>query len=209
MPVTWYWWRRFLPEGPTHCLNADQLAGVDQARLRAELAAWQDVTGKPLAMKALIMNWNLPWLAAAVPGSVFVHITRDRFLNGQSLWEARRNFHGDEQAWYSFRPAEHPQLKVLPVADQIAGQIHHTEAAIARGLAQIAPERQLTVAYEDLCACPRQVHHDLQQMLAAQDHAIPTAYAGPKSFAVSQTVRLNMADEAALRAAWRAYPDAI
>jgi len=205
----WYWWRRFLPDGPTHCLSDEQLSGVDRARLRAELATWQDVTGKPLAMKALIMNWNLPWLAETVPGSVFVHVTRDRFFHAQSLWEARREFHGDQRIWYSFLPLEYPQLQELRVADQIAGQIHHTETAIARGLAQIASERQLQVAYEDLCASPDRVYQDVRKMLAAQDHSVSAIYSGPKSFPVSRTMRLNEADQDALHTAWRAYPDAI
>jgi len=202
----WYWWRRFLPEGPTHCLSDDQLAQVDAHRMAAELAAWQDVTGRPLAMKALIMNWNLPWLAAAVPGSVFLHVTRDPFLNAQSLLESRRDFHGDDTAWYSFRPAEYAELKDLPPVEQVAGQIRCTDAAIAAGLSAIAPHRQLKVAYEDLCADPRRVYADVRRVLADGGCDLPADYPGPKFFPVSQKVRLSDVEQTALRAALDADP---
>ncbi len=201
----WYWWRRFLPEAPTHCLSAAQLAGVDDRRLCAELAAWQSVTNRPLVMKALIMNWNLPWLAAAVPGSVFVHITRDRIMNSQSLLEARRSHLGDVESWYSFRPAEYEQLKDLPAPEQVAGQIHHTEAAISAGLADIAPDRQLHLTYEKLCQSPKEVYQDLQRLLAARDCTVSEVYEGPKFFPVSKKIRLDEVELMALREAWRAY----
>lgn len=202
----WYWWRRFLPEGPTHCLTDAQLASVAGDRLSAELAAWQDVTRKPLAMKALIMNWNLPWLADAVPGGVFLHVTRDRLLNAQSLWEARREYCGDLKGWYSFKPAQYAELRDLPAAAQIAGQIHYTEAAVADGLAAIAPERRLHITYEELCESPQRVYRKLREVLAHQGCPLPESYAGPKFFPASRKLRLDPDDLAALQAAIQAYP---
>ncbi|MFT5232592.1 MAG: hypothetical protein ACI9UQ_000614 [Candidatus Krumholzibacteriia bacterium] len=202
----WYWWRRFLPEAASsHYLSDDQLAQIDSPRLCAELAAWQAVTHKPLAMKALIMNWNLPWLAEAVPGSVFIHITRDRFMNTQSLLEARRDFHGTAETWYSFRPPQYDQLKDLAPVEQVAGQIHHTESAVTAGLARIAPERQLTLAYEDLCANPLQVYEEIRKMMATQGCPLPASYEGPESFAANGQIRLDEADQAAVHRAWQAY----
>ena len=203
----WYWWRRFLPAAETHFLTDAQLETIDARGMAAELAAWQDVDDRPLVLKALIMNGNLPWLAAAVPGSIFVHVTRDPLLNSQSLLEARREFHGDTSAWYSFRPAQYAALRDLPPAEQVAGQIHVTETAIRDGLASIAPERQLTVAYEDLCADPRTVYGRLQEIMTAQGWALPAAYQGPASFPVSCEWRLDSDETAALEQAWRAYPD--
>ncbi len=201
----WYWWRRFLPEADTHFLCEDQLAQIDRPRLQAELAAWQAVTRKPLAMKALIMNWNLPWLAEAVPGSVFIHITRDQFMNTQSLLEARREFHGAAETWYSFRPPQYDQLKDLAPAEQVAGQIHHTESAVIEGLARIAPERQLTVAYEDLCSNPLHVYEEIQKMMAGQGCPLARAYDGSESFAANRQIRLDEAEQAAVHRAWQAY----
>lgn len=202
----WYWWRRFLPERETHCLSEADLAQVDGRRLAAELAAWQQVGDKPLAMKAMIMNWNLPWLAAAVPGSVFLHITREPFFNGQSLLESRRDFHGDARAWYSFKPAEYETLKDLAPAEQVAGQIHCTEAAIARGLAEIPAGRQLQVAYEDLCRNPGGVYEALRGVMTGQGCELPEEYTGAKFFPVSRKIRLSEPEQAALRLACEAYP---
>ncbi len=202
----WYWWRRFLPESDTHQLNSRELASIDQRRLCAELAAWQQVTNKPLALKALIMNENLEWLAEAVPGSVFIHVTRDRFMNAQSLLEARRAFHGDINAWYSFRPAAYALLKDLPAAEQVVGQIHHTEAAIAKGLAEVSPERQLVISYKELCRNPQQIYAQLQALMSQQGCPLPETYQGPAAFPARQNVRLDDSEAASVHQAWKAYP---
>ncbi len=199
----WYWWRRFLPEGETHALDAGQLARVDAARLLRELAAWEAVLARPFLLKGMILNWNLPWLARLLPQAVFVHVRRDPFCTMQSLLAARMDFFGNTREWYSFRPAEYPLLKNRPAAVQVAAQIHLTDSAVSAGLAGLPASRRLDVAYEDLCSDPAAVHRQVVERLAARGLAVPAVYAGPASFPVRDTVRVPPAEAEALRAAWQ------
>lgn len=198
----WYWWRRFLPEGETHALDAGQLARVDTARLLRELAAWEAVLDKPVLMKGLILDWNLPWLARLLPRAVFVHVRRDPLATMQSLLGAREDFFGHTADWYSFRPPEYPRLQQLDPVRQVAAQVFHTARAVSAGLAGLPASRRLEVAYADLCRAPAAVHEGLRERLAAQGYAPAGSYAGPASFPVRDALRGSPADAEALRAAW-------
>lgn len=198
----WYWWRRFLPEGESHALDAGQLARIDTALMLRELAAWEAVLAKPLLLKAMILDWNLPWLARLLPRAVFVHVRRDPFCTMQSLLAARMDFFGNTREWYSFRPSEYPLLKNRPATHQVAAQIHLTDNAVTAGLAGLPASRRLELAYEDLCRDPAAVHRQVVERLAAHGHAVPTVYTGPASFPVRDTVRVPPAEAEALRAAW-------
>lgn len=198
----WYWWRRFLPAGETHRLDSEQLATVDVERLRHELAAWEEVRGLPLLMKGLILNWNLPWLAEALPGAVFVFVRRDPFFTMQSLLAARRDFSGDEGTWYSFRPATFPELAGRPAAEQVAAQVHDTEAAVREGLAQVAPDRRLEITYEELCADPAWLYERLAVKLERCGYDGAPPYAGPAEFPLSARVAVDDGRADELRRAW-------
>ena len=170
-----YWWRRFLPENPAEKPTADVVA------MGRELAAWEAVGDKPLLMKALMANWHLPWLAAAFPRALFIHMTRDPVCTMRSLLKVRREFYGDETRWYSFRPPEYEQLKNLSPEEQVAGQVYHTELAVRQGLAEMAPARCFTLPYDDLCAAPAAVHNLLTTWLAGHGIA-PWERPGPDTF---------------------------
>ncbi len=200
----WFWWRRFVPGGRTHALDAGQLARVDTARLLGELAAWEAVLGKPILMKAMILDWNLPWLARLLPRAVFVHVSRDPVLTMQSLLAARAEFFGHAEDWYSFRPPEYAALRGRDPIDQVAGQVAHTERAVRAGLAELPASRRLTVAYEDLCRDPAAVHGELRDRLGAQGWVLPADYVGPASFPVRDALRGTPAENLRLQEAWAA-----
>jgi len=200
----WYWWRRFLPELETHALGSGSLAAIDTRIMLRELAAWEAVRGKPLAMKGLILNWNLPWLADLLPEAIFIHIRRAPFLTMQSLLDARRDFFRDMRQWYSFRPPQYAQLKDLDPASQVAGQVWHTDRAVTEGLAAVPDRRKIVVDYEDFCRQPGGTYTRLVQCLAAANHPVDARYTGPASFPARCEVRMSPTEKAALDAAWDA-----
>jgi hypothetical protein len=192
----WYWWRRFLPEDP-----ADEPV-ADAARMSRELAAWEAVRGKPILMKALMADWHIPWLADAFPRALFIHTTRDPVCTMRSLLKVRREFYGDENPWYSFRPPEYGQLKNLPPVEQVAGQVYHTELAVRQGLAELMPERCFTLPYADLCAAPEAVHRLLTTWLVG--HGIETwERPGPDAFPDGDAALAGDPRREELHAAWR------
>lgn len=204
----WYFWRRFFPVGDVQVLDTTRMAPDAGDRFRSELAAWEAVENRPLALKALYLNWDLPSLAALLPRSLFVHVRRQPLPTMQSLLFARREYFGADDAWYSFRPPEYAGLADRPVAEQLAGQVHFTERAVASGLASLPAGRVLTVSYEEFCRAPAAVYDALRQRLDAQGYALPAGYRGPEAFEPRQELRLSPAEIAALERAHAALAGA-
>ncbi|MDP2834904.1 MAG: sulfotransferase [Pseudomonadota bacterium] len=193
----WYFWRRFFPYQDVHYLDHDALAQIDSATFLAELAALEAAFDKPLAMKGMIANCNLDYLDALLDRVVFVYTRRQPFYNTQSLLASRRNYSGNLEEWYSFRPREYARLKEMDPYHQVAGQIHYLNQAIETALARMPEERRLLVEYEDFCESPARVYERLRACCQAQGYEMAPDYRGPERFAA--TDRVTVADEEALR----------
>jgi len=188
----WYFWRRFFPLAEdADVVPPAALANVDVARLNAELATLEAAQGKPLAMKAMLLNWHIPFLDTAFEKVLFVHVKRDPILVMQSILEGRRQNFGSEDRWYSFKPPEYRWLKELDPVHQVAGQVHFILKAVEEGLSQVAEPRKLEIDYEQFCQNPAEVWQRLQSRLAAQGYALEGTYQGPDRFEATTTVRVS------------------
>lgn len=186
----WYFWRRFFPYGDLQYLDEQELERVDTATFVAELAALESAFDKPLALKGLIINWNIPFVSGLLDKALFVYVRRHPLYNAQSLLEARAKYYGDRRGWYSFKPREYEQLKNLDPYEQVAGQVYFTNRAVEEGLLQIEASRSLEVSYEEFCEDPEQVFHHLRHRLAQQGCEVDAAYSGPKQFQHTNQIRL-------------------
>jgi hypothetical protein len=193
----WYFWRRFFAFGEMPYLDEAAQRQGDVAGLAAELAAVEMVFHKPFAMKGLIMNWNIPYLAEALSNTLFLHIKRHPLYATQSLLEARERYFGDRATWYSFKPREYERLKDLTPEEQVVGQIYFTNQAIEAGLASLPEQRYLKVDYEAFCAAPGQVFNQLRERLGHMGYAACPPYAGPEHF--DHTDQLRVSPETAQR----------
>ncbi len=198
----WYFWRRFIPNVEPRHLSPEEEARIDGHGLARELAALQLAFEKPLVMKAMILQFNIPALARAVRSSFFFFVKRSPFFNVQSLLKAREKFYGTRAEWYSVQPPEYDQLRLLEPVEQVAGQIYCTNRSIETALARLPQERWLTVEYEALCRDPARVWTELARRLEASGHDLPRDYSGPESFDVTNQVRVNNEDTTAILNAW-------
>ncbi|HEY9841429.1 MAG TPA: sulfotransferase [Candidatus Obscuribacterales bacterium] len=189
-------WRQHLPLKDRDQVDRSALDTLDPSPLAGGLAGLAGALGKPLAMKAMILNCHIDWLARAVPESFFVWLRRDPFFVAQSVLEARRRLYGTIEAWFAFRLEEHEELMRLTPYEQVAGQIHYTDAAILRAMAKLEPGRVIEVDYEAFCGQPAAVYARLRAPYAQSGLSLPTDYAGPAAFASSQ--RLPDPEESAL-----------
>ena len=186
----WYFWRRFFTSGDIPYLDETALQKVNTEKFVAELAAVEAVLKKPLVMKALIMNWNIPFVASLFDRVLFIYIKRDSHYNIQSLLEARIKYFGDRRAWYSFKPREYGKLKELDPFSQVAGQVFYTNNAVEQGLHQIDMSRQLHISYEELCDGPEKIYSQITEKLAQQGCRIEGNYTGHKKFHSTNKTRL-------------------
>jgi hypothetical protein len=194
----WYFWRRFFKFGLINKLSDQELAELDSAGFLEGLAGLEAAQGLPIATKAMNLNWNLPFLDKIMPHTIFVNVVRDPFYNAQSLLFARERFFNDRSRWYSFKPPEYHQLKDKPAIEQVVGQIYYNRSAVRDGLSDVAQDRKIDVNYSDFCANPKGTYEAIAEKMSAQSYNLP-AYAGPKAFKESQSVKLTDADAAEMK----------
>lgn len=200
----WYFWRRFFHFGEIQKLTSDELDTVDSKTFVAEIAALEDAFGKPFAMKAMIMNWNIPYLAQILDKVLFVHIKRHPIYNAQSLIKARLDYYGDTNAWYSFKPPEYPHLASLEPFEQVAGQVYCTNNAVEEGLAAVPDSKKISVQYENFCADPANVFAVITSKLQQQGVHAAWEYNGPKSFTIGNHIDFSDVDMKQLVEAYQA-----
>ena len=190
----WYFWRRFLPFDALDYMPDDALkARGDLAGLRDELNALANIFERPFALKAMIMNQNLPVLSSLFEKALFVWIKRNPVFNVQSALEARRRQHGNLSTWYSFKIKEYPQLKARDPLASVAGQVHAINNSLSHAFASLPEDRTLVVQYEDFCRQPARFYTSLVERLQAQDgtQANIPAYDDEVVFTNTNTWRLE------------------
>lgn len=191
----WYFWRRFLPFDELDYMPPDELRNkADLCGLRDELNALANIFEKPFAMKAMIMNQNIPELAEQFDKSLFIWIRRDPIFNIQSALEARKRQYGDINTWYSFRIKEYPELKGLDPLQSVAGQIAAINLSVEQGIASLPEHKKLVVQYEDFCQRPRHYYEEIRRRLLEQGGLSgeqATAYSGETSFSNTNRWRLE------------------
>jgi hypothetical protein len=186
-----YFWRQFFDFGVIQKLDPDALETVDRKTLSAELAALEQVFEKPLAMKAMFLNWHIEFLYQIFPNALFLHIQRNPLMNAQSLLSARQDFYGSIEPWYSYKPPEYAFLKDQSPYAQVAGQVLYTNRAITGQLAKIPKSHWLDIDYDSFCDDPASVYSSLLEILQLLSYGIPSPYEGPASFKKSDRVRLS------------------
>lgn len=190
----WYFWRRFIPNTDPEPLDEASLAKVDGKGFAGELAALESVFQKPLAMKAHILEFNIPFLSSLLDKALFLFIHRKPFYNIQSILEARAKYYGDRRGWFSVKPKEYAYLKDLDPYEQAAGQFYFTNRAIMEGLAQIDPARGLNISYEEFCQYPETIFKQVAEKFSEQGCPMNWNYTGPKAFEPGNRIRLPSDD---------------
>ena len=176
-----YFWRNYFTFGTTQA-ELVHTPSLDEGRaLMSDLAGIETVFGRPVLLKGMEMNWHIPTIRALFPNSVFLFNHRDILHNAMSILGARRSYSGDENAWYSYKPAEYDLIKDLPAWEQVVAQVWLTERAVKQGSTGIPASDFLDISYEDLCRVPEAVHSKIFTRLK-----LNREYQGPISFEGSE-----------------------
>lgn len=182
----WYFWRRFLPFADRDWATDEELhRRVDTDTLKKEVVGLGQLFQKPFAMKAMILNYNIPFLASVFPEAIFIQLRRDPVTNVASVLEARRRQYGREDVWYSFKIPEYETLAEMPPLPQCAGQIHFNNLAISKAMQKIEECRRMVVDYENFCERPEHYYDQLAAKLTEND--LPR-YTGRSSFSHARSV---------------------
>lgn len=183
----WYFWRRFLPFTELDYLSTEQLFKVsDTKTLVAEFAGMMNVFQKPMALKAMILNYNIDFLDKLFEKAIFIYTKRDPLTNIESALKARERQLGNIDEWYSFKIPEYYELKKLNPYEQVAGQIYYINKAIEDGLAKVPEHNKITVQYENFCENPVKIYHELCGKLKQNDFNVDQKYNSPEKFEITR-----------------------
>jgi len=184
----WYFWRRFLPfpNDLDYMPTKELLKASDTKTMIAEFAGMMNVFQKPMALKAMILNYNIDFLDRLFEKAIFIHIKRDPLTNIASALDARKRQLGSIDKWYSFKIPEYNELKKLNPYEQVAGQIYYINEAVEKGLANVAEHKKMTVNYEDFCESPSQVYDTLCDKLKKNELRISQPYNLQEKFELSR-----------------------
>lgn len=184
----WYFWRRFLPfpNDLDFMATKELLKASDTKTMIAEFAGMMDVFQKPMALKAMILNYNIDFLDQLFEKAIFIHIKREPLTNIASALDARKRQLGSIDKWYSFKIPEYDELRKLNPYEQVAGQVHYINKAVEKGLARVAGHKKMTVNYEDFCENPKAVYDVLCENLKANGFSVSEPYRGQEKFELSR-----------------------
>jgi len=207
-----YFWRRFIPNYDPQYLSPTEENQIDGVGLASGMASIEAVIQKPLAMKAFIIQYNLPKLYEIFNNAVFVQVRRNPLYVMQSIYEARIVFYNTLDIWWSVKPREFGELEHLDIYHQIAGQVYYTELALADGLGQIPVKNQLIVEYEEVCQSPSEFYAKLKDKYKENNYELPDDVNLPKAFMPSNKIRIPETEMQKLANAYedfiKAKPDA-
>ena len=190
----WYFWRRFLPTTDIEPLGA-KLGDVDFQGLRTSLSALADVFGQPLAMKGMMVQYDIEAFARELPNSLFLHVEREACANTRSILDARTHFFGDPGQWYSAKPPEYEALKDLTPAQQVAGQVVYTNDCIRVALENLPEARSLHVPYERFCDDPASIWSVLVDIVASNGSTLPETHPSSATFKATRSSGPTLADD--------------
>ncbi len=118
--------------------------------------------GAPFVNKNVKHLLRIPVLATIFPASLFIVVEREFTDVALSILEARRQNPNSSNEWWSVRPAHYERLKILPVQEQIAHQIHDLHQRMLSDLKQLAAQRVIRLTYGEFCQNPENIIADIR-----------------------------------------------
>lgn len=152
----WYFWRQYFnfSKSKNNYLNSDQLSKINTNEFITKLSAFENLISRPLVMKGMMLNWNIPFLHSIYDKFIFINLKRDIIPNAQSLLKARKKYFDNINEWYSFKPEEYNFLKNKKPGEQVVGQVYYTQKAVEEGLKNIPNKNIINISYKEFCENP-------------------------------------------------------
>ena len=193
----WYFWREYFnfSKSNFNYLDKNELSKIDVNEFLKKVAAFETLTSKPLVMKGMMLNWNIPFLHSIYDKFIFINLKREPLSNANSLINAREKYFSDKEVWYSFKPKEFEILKKEPYQKQVVGQVYYTNKAVDDGLKNVPASNVIDITYEKFCNNPYCIIENLKEKYTALgftlDSNLMSEKFKEKSFNKSNTINLS------------------
>jgi LPS sulfotransferase NodH len=173
-----YFWERHLPFEDHHEPTEAQLADVDWAAFRRDIAAFQQGFGGPVVFKNLSLDFVVEPIAREIESAKFVRISRDPLSVAASIYRGRCAYYDNEDAWFSTRPRNFEALGDEAPVDQIVAQMTQIRDTLDRAAAELSDDRWAEVTYESVCEDPNAAVADICDGLGVSSppHTLPDEF---------------------------------
>lgn len=205
----WYFWRRYFVFQDAHQLSESELFAVDSRGLLADLGAMESAAGKPLVMKAMLMNWHIEWLMQLCPHFLAISTRRRLFDVAQSVLLSRETYGDSRSVWWSFKPPAYREWLDRSPIEQVAAQVVHIQSVVDGGMQALPSERKLAIVYDDFCSSPHRVYQQLSERYARMGYQLPELELSDHRYDARCRLRLSQEEASQLCDALRREADAI
>lgn len=171
----WYFWRRYFKHGDTHKLSPLAMTSFDRRGFLSDLAGLENELGRPLAMKGMIANFDIEFLADLSPKFLFVNIKRSPASTVASILRSRRLYCGNEEGWWSFKPPGYHEWLAWSPVEQVAAQVLTMRSCINQSLRNLKsdPARYIEIDHEAFCESPSETADAITGLLYRHGLHIP------------------------------------
>ncbi|MBU2061628.1 MAG: sulfotransferase [Bacteroidetes bacterium] len=142
----WYFWRKIFGENQYGYI--DQLNPDTLKQFHSGLDSIKQVFNKPLVLKGMIANPVLSQIVKPSRKDLIVYVKRDLTYNAQSILQARKEYFGDINSWYSFKVPD-KSFSDNPF-EQVCQQVKFTNEMIEKELAKLPKENYHILDYDHL-----------------------------------------------------------
>lgn len=137
----------------------------------------------PFLCKNLYNSQRILKIREKLSKAIFLWVIRDPLYTAQSIILARRKLYGnEEESWFSVRPKNFEQIKVLTEYEQAVYQIKNIDDSIAEEIALSGlNEKVLRVDYDEFCDNHRKVLGKIEAFLGKNGCSIVRKPDAPES----------------------------
>ena len=139
---------------------------IDWNSLRQLINNMSSLFQKPMVFKGMeFIAFHCENFRRYFPKSLFIYIERDVMDVACSIAQARLDYYGSLDTWWSAYPLEYPELVDLSYGDQIAGQVYYLSRCYEGILENISDDQFIRITYEKLCEQPQKFLDDVKQKI--------------------------------------------
>ena len=150
--------------------SADDLRAHRAAALARSIHTMQALSGgAPFVNKNVKHMLRIDALASVFPDARFLVVERDMVDVALSVMRSRVKTLGDRGAWFSVKPPEYDEIRLLAPEEQVCAQVFALEARLNDDLRRVKADRVHTIAYEDFCAHPDSVFDSMADIFENVD----------------------------------------
>ncbi len=148
-----FFWYQWFPQNK-HYVKSYEINNKSKVEIYSTITAMVNYTNKPIVFKNLNMGMRLEVIKDIFPNALFINVKRDIIETAYSIYNGRIKQYNDENKWFSVKPSNYDETKLLTAENQILNQIFSIEKQIEKDLLLFNKTQYININYADFCTNP-------------------------------------------------------